>query len=79
MKPRITDGDVLFVQHEIDQISDGKIYVFSKDGQLHVKRLLKVEEGKFIVKSDNPMYKPFEITSSNTEIIGRVTDIWAKA
>ena len=61
-----------------DPIRDGKIYAFSVNGDLKVKRLLKSATGDIIIRSDNDMYQD-EIMSKNDfnqliKIIGWVFD-----
>ncbi len=59
-------------------IREGKIYAFSVDGDLKVKRILKTATGDFIIRSDNEMYKDEIISKKDFEkiikIIGWVFD-----
>uniref|UniRef100_UPI003075AF9D S24 family peptidase n=3 Tax=Proteus TaxID=583 RepID=UPI003075AF9D len=53
MSGTIEPGDLIFVDISIDYIDGDGIYVFSFDGNIHVKRLQIVPD-EVIVLSDNP-------------------------
>lgn len=65
MEPTIMDKSPIKIDTSKSDfaIREGKVYAFSVDGELKVKRLLKTATGDIIIRSDNEMYKD--------EIIGR--------
>lgn len=77
MTPYLQDGDKLVVEHwEGSQIVDNRIYVFSYDNEIFVKRLIK-NVTQIVIKSDNPMYKPIEIDGKDKKfsIIGQIVGL----
>ncbi|QIC15719.1 helix-turn-helix transcriptional regulator [Providencia vermicola] len=64
MSGTIEPGDLIFVDISINHIDSDGIYVFSFDGNIHVKRLQVVPD-KIMVLSDNPLYTNWEINPSN--------------
>ncbi|HGN2064529.1 TPA: XRE family transcriptional regulator [Proteus mirabilis] len=64
MSGTIEPGDIIFVDISIDYIDGDGIYVFSFDGNIHVKRLQIVPD-EIIVLSDNPKYTQWKINSTN--------------
>jgi phage repressor protein C with HTH and peptisase S24 domain len=77
MQPTISDGDMLLVSVQVEQIRDG-IYVSRYDGLLQVKRLQRQPKGVIRVTSDNPAYDPFSVNlqeeGTDFAIVGRV--VW---
>lgn len=70
------DGDRVLVDRTVDRIVRDGIYIISIEGELLVKRCQRhPETGEVIVKSDNPAYDTFRISSPDIlDVIGRV--IW---
>ncbi|WP_272676755.1 XRE family transcriptional regulator [Providencia sp. PROV076] len=64
MSGTIEPGDLIFVDISINHIDSDGIYVFSFDGNIHVKRLQVVPD-KIMVLSDNPRYTSWEINGNN--------------
>ena len=71
MEPTLRRGDLVLC----DSCGyDGEgVYVLMRDGDSYVKRVYK-DSGKFVIKSDNPMYPTKEepLESENLGIVGRV-------
>lgn len=78
MEPTITSGDSLLIDREANVIgSDGGIYVINYEGELFVKRVQKLLDGRIAVTSDNKNHMSIEISKHDLErlkIIGRV--VW---
>lgn len=71
---RIHDGDILIVDRSMDP-SDGKIVIAVLDGELTVKRVRK-GKNKLLLVSENPEYKPIEISEDSDFIVwGVVTNV----
>lgn len=71
MSPTLRRGD--WVIADSCGYSGEGIYVLIRDGDLFVKRVYK-DSGKYIIKSDNPLYPTKEepVESDNIGIVGRV-------
>lgn len=71
MEPTLRRGDIV-VCDSCGYDGEG-IYALQRDGESYVKRVYK-DSGKFIIKSDNPLYPQKEepIGSDNIAIVGRV-------
>ncbi|MBQ7127221.1 helix-turn-helix domain-containing protein [bacterium] len=78
MTPTIEPDDKLIVEHWDDsQIQDNKIYVFSFNNELFIKRLAKNFD-EIIIKSDNPEYRLRTIngsTMNELQVIGKIIGI----
>ncbi|RDL43703.1 hypothetical protein DN730_13230 [Marinomonas piezotolerans] len=78
MEPTIHDGDSLLIDRTKNIIgSDGGIYVINYEGELFVKRVQKLLDGKIAVTSDNKNHMSIEISKHDLDrltIIGRV--VW---
>lgn len=80
MEPAIKDGDRLLVEqldgHSLTDILNSKIYLFSWNGELFCKRLIRQMDGSLLVKSDNSEnHRDILITSEQAgqmKLIGRV-------
>lgn len=74
MEPTITDKSPIRIDTSKASvpIREGKIYAFSVDGELKVKRLLKTATGDIIIRSDNEMYKDEVIAKKDFEKIARL-------
>ncbi len=80
MEPTIMDKSPIRIDTSKSNVAirEGKIYAFSVDGELKVKRLLKTATGDIIIKSDNDMYKDEIMTKKDfnevIRLIGWVFD-----
>lgn len=78
MEPTVQDGDSLLIDRTKSIIgSDGGIYVINYEGELFVKRVQKLLDGRIAVTSDNKNHMSIEISKNDLErlkIIGRV--VW---
>ena len=76
MYPIIFDGDKVILKHwQGEQIIDDKIYLFSYNDELFIKKLVKNID-QIIVKSENKEYPNRIITPNDTfKIIGRVVSL----
>ena len=70
----IFNGDLLIVDRSLEA-SSGKVVIAEVDGQLTVKRLLKLSDG-FSLQSENPSYPPIELQEGNEVVVwGVVTHV----
>ncbi|RCX07036.1 LexA family transcriptional regulator [Marinomonas foliarum] len=78
MEPTINSGDSLLIDREKNIVgSEGGIYVINFEGELFVKRVQKLLDGRVAVTSDNKNHLSIEISKHDLErlkIIGRV--VW---
>lgn len=78
MEPTIASGDSLLIDRTDNVIgSDGGIYVINYEGELFVKRVQKLLDGRIAVTSDNKHHMSIEISKHDLDrltIIGRV--VW---
>tara|TARA_R110000850_G_scaffold243755_2_gene368608 strand:+ start:1346 stop:2029 length:684 start_codon:yes stop_codon:yes gene_type:complete len=74
MEPTIMDKSPIKIDTSKSDfaIREGKVYAFSVDGELKVKRLLKTATGDIIIRSDNEMYKDEIIGRKDFEKIARL-------
>lgn len=63
MIPSLYDCDTIFVDTKDCEIITGAVYVLRRDTDLLVKRLSWSVTGDLIVSSDNPLYKPEQISA----------------
>ena len=63
MIPSLYDCDTIFVDTKDCEIITGSVYVLRRDTDLLVKRLSWSVTGDLIVSSDNPLYKPEQISA----------------
>jgi Predicted transcriptional regulator len=79
MEGTFNDGASLLIDMGITQIKTDAIYVFSLDGDLFIKRLQRITGKSLSMISDNPVYRPVELTGSQLErmhIHARVLLAW---
>ena len=77
MEPTINSGDILLVDHGINEVLYDSIYVALVNGELYVKRFQRTPNRSLLMISDNPKYKSFELkTEDDVRIIGRVVYFW---
>ncbi|MFT4578626.1 MAG: DNA polymerase V [Nitrospinales bacterium] len=70
----IFNGDLLIVDRSLEA-SSGKVVIAEVDGQLTVKRLLKLNDG-FSLQSENSSYPPIELHEGNEVVVwGVVTHV----
>lgn len=75
MFPYIHDKDKLIVEHwNGEQIKDNRVYVFRYGEKLFCKRLVD-NLNYFVVKSENPIYKPIEVEPQDIQIIGQIVGL----
>lgn len=76
MYPLIFDGDKVILKHwQGEQIIDDKVYLFSYNSELFIKKLVKNID-QIIIKSENKEYQNRIITPNDTfKIIGRVVSL----
>lgn len=55
--PDINDGDIMFVDRNVEQIQDDAYYLFQEDDALLVKMIERAIGGGAILKSRNPSYE----------------------
>jgi DNA polymerase V len=71
----IYEGDILVVDRSVDVVS-GKIVIAVVNGDLTVKRFHKTKDGKVSLLSENPAYKPIEVTEEmDFSVWGVVTSV----
>ncbi|SHO59125.1 XRE family transcriptional regulator [Vibrio quintilis] len=76
MEPNLYDGDLILVRH--DEARDG-ICVIRVDQDVLVKRVqYDYAEKSFLISSDNPRYKPFQLSNDfdgDFKVIGQVVRV----
>jgi phage repressor protein C with HTH and peptisase S24 domain len=73
------DGDVLLVDSGVSAIDRDGVYVYSRDGELLVKRLQREDDGSLTVISDNPRYRDRRIARGDRaayQVHGRALLAW---
>jgi transcriptional regulator with XRE-family HTH domain len=79
MEGTFSDGASLMVDMGIKEIRTDAIYVFTLDGDLYIKRLQRIAGKSLSMISDNPRYKPVELSGEQLErlhVHARVLLIW---
>lgn len=74
------DGDVLLVDTGVRAIDRDGVYVYSRDGELQVKRLQREDDGSLTVISDNPRYRDRRIAREDKavyQVHGRALLAWS--
>ena len=72
MEPTIESHSIVWV-HKQDSLMNGDIGVFYVDGQTYCKRFIQYASNAVKLLSDNPDYKPIDITENTTfKIFGKV-------
>lgn len=73
MEPTLPDGSIVLLNLKAKSIVDGRIYAYRYDGELKLKRLHKLKDGRIAAKSDNPEFEDaiLDGASDDFEIIGR--------
>lgn len=73
MEGTLRDGDEILVDRTPRPWRDG-IHVVRAGDALLVKRLDTAQPGKVVLVSDNPAYRPIELSPEEVQVIGRV--VW---
>lgn len=73
MEPMLRDGDEILVDTSPRPLRDG-IHVVRVGDALLVKRLQAGVPGRIVLESENPAYRPIELTPDDVQVIGRV--VW---
>lgn len=73
MDGTLRDGDEILVDRTPRPLRDG-IHVVRAGDALLVKRLDTAQPGKVVLVSDNPAYRPIELSPEELQVIGRV--VW---
>ncbi|ECR5018311.1 helix-turn-helix transcriptional regulator [Salmonella enterica] len=68
MQGTIEPGDLIFVDIGVNYFDGDGIYVFDFNGDLYVKRLQKIKN-QLLVLSDNSLYKEWQITKEEMEML----------
>lgn len=83
MEPTFGRGDVLIIDRGITTIEQSAVYVFTLDGQVFVRRIVRNPiTGTMAARSDNALHGSFEIIDTDTDrlkIHGRVCFAWRGA
>ena len=74
MEPTIKDKALLLVNREVDRPSSDAVYVIRQDGDLIVKRIQNLMDGRIEIRSDNSGYKPLIVPADTVKIMGKV--VW---
>lgn len=74
MTPTIKAGALLLVNMEVTKVRNDSIYIIRQDGDLLVKRVQNLMDGRVEIKSDNADYKPIIVQSKTLDVIGEV--VW---
>lgn len=77
MAPRILDEDKLVIQHDVTQIIDDNVYLFTYNDELFIKRLVKNID-QVVCISENPRFEDRVIipTADNFKIVGKVVGLF---
>ena len=77
MEPTICTGDLLLIDHGINEVLYDSIYVAMVNGEVYVKRFQKTPSRTLLMISDNKKYQSFELKPEDEiRIIGRVVYYW---
>lgn len=68
MQGTIEPGDLIFVDVGVTHFDGDGIYVFDFSGDLFVKRLQKIKT-QLLVLSDNPLYREWQITDQEMDML----------
>lgn len=79
MAPTYNDGDVLLVDRGVTRADVDAVYVLLRGDELYIKRLQRLGDRKFMMISDNPVYRPVEIVledDGDFKVLARVRYAW---
>jgi phage repressor protein C with HTH and peptisase S24 domain len=75
MLPTLMDGDQVLVDSTKKDVNQIGLFILRYGDVLQIKRIDRnPSTGNFLVKSDNPVYDPFEVQSDHLHVVGRV--VW---
>jgi len=72
MEPTLFDGDIIFINRTLKDITKSGIFAISTEIGLFVKRLLRKSDGSIDLISDNPVYSVETVHGENIEVIGKI-------
>ncbi len=72
MEPTFKDGDIVFINRSLSDVTRGGVFVISTPGGLFVKRVLLKSDGTLDLISDNSLYSTESVMLSDVEVIGKV-------
>ncbi len=72
MEPTLHDGDIIFINRTLKDVSKNGIFAISTEIGLFVKRVIVRSDGSLDLISDNSMYGVENVRSENIEVIGKV-------
>jgi SOS-response transcriptional repressor LexA len=72
MEPTLHDGDIIFINRTLKDITKSGIFAVSTEIGLFVKRIMKKSDGSIDLISDNSMYSVETVHGENIEVIGKV-------
>ena len=78
MAPTLRDGDLMLIDRSVEEIGPEGVYVLTIEDELYVKRVQR-EPGTLIIKSDNSMYRTWEVPRGSLEQVrvhGRMVYYW---
>ena len=81
MSPTISQGDFIIVNSNIRKFSNDGIYIINSNAGSFIKRIQKLLDGTYLIKSDNPSYETQSIKVlhlSKINIAGKAVSIWAE-
>jgi len=73
MEPLLRDGDEILVDRTPRPLRDG-VHVVRVGDSLMVKRVQTGVPGRVVLESQNPAYRPIELSRDEVEVVGRV--VW---
>lgn len=79
MAPTLIDGEEVVINTNVNSVEENAIYAINVNGRVMLRRVQINIDGSLLVMSDNPAYKPAEITAGNAlnlKIIGRM--VWPR-
>ena len=74
MKPLIDKGDFVIVDTSKNNLMGDGVYVVQSGDNIFIKRVQHQINGRILFLSDNPLYKPYEVSSEEMDrlrIIGK--------
>ena len=75
MEPTLYNGDIIFINRNLKDISKNGIFVISTPAGIFVKRVFLKSDGSIDLISDNKMYGIETVYSDNIQIIGKVVGV----
>ncbi|MGY6771859.1 XRE family transcriptional regulator [Gallibacterium sp. ZY190522] len=74
MAPTINKGDLVFIDTKIDYYDTEGVYIFLLNGDLYIKRLMRLPTNSYKAISDNKVYPDFDISDElfdTAKIVGK--------